>query len=256
MSMSVAISKNSKILALFAIACTATVGLVNELTKERIYIQQQKQLLSTLNSIIESDRYNNDLTLDCIKVNNIALGSDKQQTVYLARMNSTPVAGAITTIAPDGYNGNIELIVAINIDGSISGVRTLSHQETPGLGDKIELVKSDWITSFSGKTLLNENDSRWAVSKDGGMFDQFTGATITPRSVVKAVKKATLYFTKNQQHFFTQNNDCEIKKHLVESEISQESSDIDNDTLEKSLFKDKQNNTNTKRKKRRIRNIT
>ena len=82
---------------------------------------------------------------------------------------------------------------------------------------------------FSGKTLLSENDSRWAVSKDGGMFDQFTGATITTRSVVKAVKKATLYFTKNQQEFFTQSNDCKTQEQVVESETSQESSNINSD---------------------------
>ena len=192
MSLSAAISKNSQILALFAIACTATVGIVNELTKDRIYIQQQKQLLSTLNSIIEPERYNNELALDCVNVSNIALGSYEQKTIYLARLDSIPVAGAITTVAPDGYSGNIELIVAVNVDGSVNGVRILSHQETPGLGDKIELAKSNWITSFSGKKLMNESDSRWAVTKDGGMFDQFTGATITPRAVVNAVKEATL----------------------------------------------------------------
>mgnify|MGYP001950037176 CR=1 FL=1 len=214
--MSVAISKNSKILALFAIACTAMVGLVNELTKEQIYIQHQKQLLSTLNSIIEPERYNNELTLDCTKVTDDALGSDELQTVYLARLNSSPVAGALTFIAPDGYNGKIELIVAVNIDGSINGVRTLSHQETPGLGDKIELVKSDWINSFSGKQLNSDNDSRWAVVKDGGMFDQFTGATITPRAVVKAVKKATNYFNQHHKELFTQTNDCQIEQPLID----------------------------------------
>ena len=88
-------------------------------------------------------------------------------------------------MAPDGYNGNIELLIAINVDGSVSGVRTLLHKETPGLGDKIELRKGPWIKTFSGKKVLDDNDNRWAVVKDGGMFDQFTGATITPRAVVK-----------------------------------------------------------------------
>lgn len=226
MSISVAISKNSKVLALFAIACTATVGLVNELTKERIYFQQQKQLLSTLNTIIEAERYNNELTLDCAKITDHALGSDKQQTIYLARLNSTPVAAAITAVAPDGYNGNIKLIIAINVDGSINGVRTLLHQETPGLGDKIELAKSDWITNFAGKKLMSENDSRWAVAKDGGMFDQFTGATITPRAVVKAVKKATTYFINNQAMLFSHNNDC--KAMPVAQEISQDRDNNEN----------------------------
>ena len=225
MSMSVAISKNSKILALFAISCTAIVGLVNELTKDKIYQQQQKQLLSTLNNIIEADRYNNELTLDCVKVNDIALGSDKEQTVYLARLNSTPVAAAITAVAPKGYNGNIELIVAINVDGSINGVRILDHQETPGLGDKIELAKSNWITSFSGKSLMSNNDSRWAVAKDGGMFDQFTGATITPRAVVSAVKETALYFKENQKSLFTHENDCQLIKQTLVSDDKEKASD-------------------------------
>ena len=225
MSMSVAISKNSKILALFAISCTAIVGLVNELTKDRIYHQQQKQLLSTLNNIIEAKRYNNELTLDCVKVNSLALGSDKQQTVYLARLNSTPVAAAITAVAPNGYNGNIELIVAMNVDGSINGVRILNHQETPGLGDKIDLAKSNWITSFSGKSLMSQNDSRWAVAKDGGMFDQFTGATITPRAVVAAVKKTALYFKENQNSLFSQKNDCQLTNEVLMSDNEEKTRD-------------------------------
>jgi len=223
MSIFAAMSKNSQILALFAIACTTTVGIVNELTKDRIYIQQKKELLSTLNSIIEPTRYNNELALNCVNVTNSDLGSDKQQTMYLARLDSVPVAGAITTVAPDGYSGNIELIVAVNIDGSVNGVRILSHQETPGLGDKIELAKSAWVTSFSGKTLTGESDSRWAVAKDGGMFDQFTGATITPRAVVKAVKKATLFFSKNQKELFRQKNDCMLKDSSTELEKNHKS---------------------------------
>jgi electron transport complex protein RnfG len=222
MSIFAAMSKNSQILALFAIACTTTVGIVNELTKDRIYIQQQKQLLSTLNSIIEPERYNNELALDCVNVTNSALGADKQQTMYLARLDSVPVAAAMTTVAPDGYSGNIELIVAVNIDGRVNGVRVLSHQETPGLGDKIEMAKSDWVTSFSGKRLMSESDSRWAVAKDGGMFDQFTGATITPRAVVKAVKKATQYFLQNQKELFSRKNDCMVKDSSTEMEETQQ----------------------------------
>jgi electron transport complex protein RnfG len=208
-SFKLAISNNSKTLAMFAIACTAIVGLVNELTKERIYIQQQKQLLTTLNEVISAERYDNELTLDCVKITDDLLGKGIIQTAYLARSHNAPVATAITATAPDGYNGKISLLVAINIDGSISGVRTLKHQETPGLGDKIETRKTDWITSFAGKKLVSETDSRWAVAKDGGMFDQFTGATITPRAVVKAVKKATLYFNQHQEMLFNSTNACQ-----------------------------------------------
>lgn len=206
--------KNSLILALFAIACTAIVGLVNELTKDKIIAQSQLALLNTLHSIIEPSRYNNDITQDCVSLNTSKLINIDQkiteQTAYIARHNNTPVAVAITSSAPDGYNGNIEFIVAINLDDSISGVRVLKHQETPGLGDKIEIRKSDWITSFNKKRLLSENDNRWAVTKDGGIFDQFTGATITPRAVVKAVKKTLAFFKKNKALLLTLPNSCLI----------------------------------------------
>ena len=203
-----AVSKNSRILALFAICCTGVVGLVNELTKDRIQIQEQRQLLATLNSIIEPSKYNNDIALDCIAISAPELGSSEEQTAYIARMDDSPVAVALTAIAPNGYNGKIEILVAVNIDGSVSGVRVLKHQETPGLGDKIELRKSQWINSFSGKSMTSDTDSRWQVVKDGGMFDQFTGATITPRAVVKAVKQTAIYFNNNQQALLSLPNQC------------------------------------------------
>lgn len=209
---SLPMQKNSQILALFAIVCTAIVGIVNELTKDKIKAQEQQQLLTTLHSIIEPSRHDNDITQDCVSFSSPLLSGSKNkeimQTAYIARKNGVTVAVAMTNTAPDGYNGNIELIIAINMDNSISGVRILKHQETPGLGDKVEHRKSDWITSFNGKQLLSEKDSRWAVVKDGGMFDQFTGATITPRAVVKAVKKATLYFKDHKKSLLTLPNSC------------------------------------------------
>lgn len=206
------IQKNSQILAIFAIVCTAIVGLVNELTKDKIKAQAQLQLLNTLHSIIEPNRYNNDMTQDCVNLSSPLLAGSKNgqatQTAYIARKDGYAIAIAMTSTAPNGYNGNIELIIAINMDDTVSGVRVLKHQETPGLGDKVELRKSDWITSFSGQKLLSEKDSRWAVAKDGGIFDQFTGATITPRAVVKAVRKALLYFKDNKNSLLTRPNSC------------------------------------------------
>ena len=206
--MILAITKNSKILAIFAIICTLIVSLINLLTKEKIAEQAEQQLLTTLHSIIEPSRLNNDLYHDCRKVNDPLLGNNIEHTIYFARLNDKPIAAAITTTAPDGYNGNIELLVAINYDGSVSGVRALQHKETPGLGDKIEIRKHQWIDTFSNQTIENENDTRWAVKKDGGMFDQFTGATITPRAVVKAVKKSVLYFQQNKVQLFAQKTTC------------------------------------------------
>lgn len=204
--MKVTIQNNAKILALFAIACTTLVASVNWLTKDKIAEQQQLQLLNTLHQVIAPQRLNNDLYHDCQLVSDVELlGSDEPQTAYIARLDHVPVAVAITTIAPNGYNGKINLIVAINTDGSLSGVRTLNHQETPGLGDKIETRKSDWIYSFDGKQLDENNSMRWAVKKDGGMFDQFTGATITPRAVVKAVKNTIEFFHLNKDSILSAN---------------------------------------------------
>jgi len=205
-----AISKNSLILALFAITCTAAVAIVQLLTADRIEQQAQQKLIRQLNQVIQKDNHDNEMFLDCIVApedNNSDLLID---VIYRARLNNAPTAAAIKTVAPDGYSGNIELLIAINTDGSVSGVRTLMHKETPGLGDKIERRKSAWIDSFSGKKLLDDNDSRWAVIKDGGMFDQFTGATITPRAVVKTVRKTIEYFESNQERIFSTASNCGV----------------------------------------------
>jgi len=209
LSIKTAVSRNAKILALFAVVCTAIVGIVHSLTKDQIVFQQQQDLLRNLNSIIVEDSYNNIIYKDCLILPSAALGTVDSQKVYRARNNVQSIAAAITTVAPDGYNGNIELLIAINIDGSVSGVRTLKHQETPGLGDKIEVRKSDWIESFNTQRLASKNDSRWLVKKDGGMFDQFTGATITPRAVVKAVRKTVIYFNQHKDKIFESDSNCE-----------------------------------------------
>lgn len=220
-ALTIAISKNTKILALFAIACTAIVGLVSELTKDRIKQQEQQQLLNTLHSIIEPSRYDNNIANDCIMMSAPELGSDKVQTAYIARKSGEVIAVAMTSTAPQGYNGNIDLIMAINNDGSVSGVRVLKHKETPGLGDKVEIRKSDWITSFSGKRIRSEDDNRWAVTKDNGIFDQFTGATITPRAVVNGVKSTLNYFTRNKARLLKRPNACSETLAVESTKISE-----------------------------------
>lgn len=203
------LSKNALILAGFALLTTAGVAITEQLTRERIAEQQQRQLLKILDQVISPDTYDNELYKRCIITNSQQfLGTNKDLHGYVAMQGETPKAIALETIAPDGYNGKIKLIVGIHYDGTVSGVRTLSHQETPGLGDKIEMAKSDWMTSFDGHQLDTEKDPRWRVKKDGGQFDQFTGATITPRAVIKAVKNTLLYFKLNRQELFTQQGRC------------------------------------------------
>ncbi|WP_448566094.1 electron transport complex subunit RsxG [Thalassotalea ganghwensis] len=203
-----AIEKNAKLLAIFAIACTALVSLVHLSTKSEIKRQEQQQMINSLVSIIPDNNHNNDMYQDCIIIDDRAL-SPEIEKAYLAKFDDKPVAAALTTTAPDGYNGKIHLLVAINTDGTVSGVRTIKHQETPGLGDKIEKRKSDWIDSFKGKRIASDVDSRWAVRKDGGMFDQFTGATITPRAVVKAIKNSINYFNQHKTTLFAQSGNCQ-----------------------------------------------
>ena len=181
-----AIEKNAKLLALFAVGATALVAMIHWLTLDQIAHQQQKYLVKTLAEVVDPNSHDNDMTKACIMIDDKTLSPVKQKA-YLAYLNEAPVAAAITTVAPDGYNGNIELLVAVNMEGNVQGVRTLKHAETPGLGDKIELRRSNWILSFNQLSVASEDDIRWAVRKDGGNFDQFTGATITPRAVVNAV---------------------------------------------------------------------
>ncbi|WP_448549229.1 electron transport complex subunit RsxG [Thalassotalea fusca] len=205
-----AIQKNAMLLAIYAIVATTIVGIISLLTQPRIERQEQAQLLNTLASIIEPSSHNNDLYQDCHLLNDQSFSS-KLQTYYIAKKDDNPVAIAITTSAPDGYNGNIDLIVAMTLDGTVSGVRTLKHQETPGLGDKIELRKDDWILSFADNHVESEKDMRWGVRKDGGVFDQFTGATITPRAVVNTVKRTVLYVNEHKDSLLANEQLCRSK---------------------------------------------
>lgn len=201
--------KNGLLLALFALCCTGLVALVNALTHDTIALQQQKQLTETLTQVIPANLHDNVLFEQCILVHSPELlGSKDALPAYLAYKNQQAVAIAIEAIAPDGYNGEIKLIIGIDNDGQVLGVRTLSHQETPGLGDKIELRKSDWVTHFSGQ-LFKDNTDLWKVKKDGGQFDQFTGATITPRAYVKAISKALSFVEQHRQDLYKSHVKCE-----------------------------------------------
>ncbi|WP_044555843.1 electron transport complex subunit RsxG [Shewanella piezotolerans] len=203
--------KNGLLLGLFALLCTGLVAIVNQLTYAKIKQQEQIELSRVLHQIIPDEIHDNELTEHCITIQDSDfLGTTQPLPAYIATRNGDGVAIAIETVAPDGYNGNIKIIIGLNKAGEVLGVRTLSHQETPGLGDKIELRKSDWVTKFNGLTVSSEKDKRWHVKKDGGQIDQFTGATITPRAYVNAVKLATLYFNEHKQKLLSAPASCEV----------------------------------------------
>lgn len=191
---------NGLLLAAFALVTTLLIGLTHSGTRDAIQRQQQQQLLDQLNQVIPKALHDNDLAATCAQIGEL--------TLYRAKKADSNTAIAVKTRSNEGYNGKIALLIGIRADGTLLGVRTLSHKETPGLGDKIDLRISDWILSFTGKTLSEKNHKSWAVHKDGGQFDQFTGATITPRAVVKAVKHTLEEFASQQQRWFNQTNTC------------------------------------------------
>jgi electron transport complex protein RnfG len=190
-------------LAVFAAVGVGLVALTEEMTRDQIDANERAFLLRTLNDVVPADGYDNDLFNDTIKVTNPdLLGTGERVTVYRAFREGKPVAAILTPVAPDGYSGPIRLIVGIDADGSVTGVRVTSHRETPGLGDAIEAERSDWILGFEGRSLGDPPLADWAVKRDGGDFDQFTGATVTPRAVVKAVRNTLLYFDAHRTQLF------------------------------------------------------
>ncbi|QXX84020.1 MULTISPECIES: electron transport complex subunit RsxG [Providencia] len=196
--------RHGTILAIFAAGTTALSAAVYTLTKDIIAEQAAIVQKKLLDQVVPSDLYDNDLTKECYLVTNEAiLGNKQPRRLYIARKNGEPVAAALETTALDGYSGAIHLLVGADFNGTVLGVRVTEHHETPGLGDKIETRISDWITHLSGKKIESPNDPKWAVKKDGGEFDQFTGATITPRAVVNATKRTAVFMQTVPQELAT-----------------------------------------------------
>lgn len=184
--------KHGVTLALFAAFSTGLTAAINELTKNTISQQAAQVQQALFDQVFPAEKYDNNLQKSCYWVNDPALGKGERR-IYIARQGDTPVGVVMEATAPDGYSGAIQLLVGSDFQGTIFGARVTEHHETPGLGDKIELRISDWITTLSDKKIQGARDTRFAVKKDGGEFDQFTGATITPRAVVNAVKRAGVF---------------------------------------------------------------
>jgi electron transport complex protein RnfG len=184
------------VLGLFAVLGTGAVTFTYEQTRSRIEANEKAVLLGRLNALVPPSAHDNELLADSIQVSDRELlGTNESVWAYRARKSGAPVAVFLApVVAPNGYNGAIKLLIAIRHDGVLEGVRVISHRETPGLGDYVEEERSDWIHGFDGRSLGDPPREAWKVRSDGGAFDQITGATVTSRAIVKAVRNALVYF--------------------------------------------------------------
>ncbi|MBN3563353.1 electron transport complex subunit RsxG [Aliamphritea spongicola] len=198
MEMLTAIRNSAAGLGIFAVVTAGAIALTQISTEQRIADNIKEQQAKALYEIVPRSSIDNELLNDTLIIRKPELTGENEATAFRARRNGQVETVIMPVVAPDGYTGAISLIVGINRDESLAGVRVLAHKETPGLGDKVELKKSDWILSFNGQHYDGDDDTEWAVKKDGGRFDQFTGATITPRAIVNATKAAIHYFRENK----------------------------------------------------------
>jgi electron transport complex protein RnfG len=184
------------------LAAILVLSLAERLTRDRIEQSQRDFLLSSLSAVLPDGPFDSDPLASRRMIIAPALGSPEPLAVYTLFQDQRPVAAILSVIAPDGYNGNIELLVGVSYAGKINGVRVTHHRETPGLGDDIDSARSDWINQFSGQSLQSSTAGDWTVKKAAGRFDAFTGATITPRAVITAIHRALIWFEAHRDLLF------------------------------------------------------
>lgn len=195
--------QSATILAGLAAICTALVAITHDVTKDRILDNQQRFLEESLAPVLEGINYDGRLSESTISIpapND--LPGRGETTVYRVFADGQPIAAVFVVSARDGYAGPIRLLVGLTAEGAVNRVRVLEHRETPGLGDRIESSKSDWLEQFNGRSLDNPVIDRWEVRKNSGEFDQLSGATVTSRAVVKAVRETLLYFASHKDSVF------------------------------------------------------
>ncbi len=190
----------------FAFVGTLLLAYVFIATRPPIEANEKEARLALFKQILPEKNYDNDLLSSQVRIApNALLGNRLPSIANVATLHGKPAGVILEAVAHDGYSGDIKLLIAIRADGSISGVRVLTHKETPGLGDYIDIAHGNWIKLFNDESLQKTPEEKWQVKKDGGQYDYMVGATITPRAVVKAVLKALQYFAMNQQTLFVPN---------------------------------------------------
>lgn len=177
-------------LGLFCLGFGLLLAVTNSITASDIAARAMDDRLNSLSQVVPDEIHDNNLVKDAVTMKN---DRDKDITVYRA-LKDGKVTGVAYEIYGTGYAGEIRLMLGVDAAGKVLGVRVLAHKETPGLGDKIEAKKTDWILRFTGLSLGDPPPDKWKVKKDGGQFDQFAGATITPRGVVKAIREGLEFF--------------------------------------------------------------
>jgi electron transport complex protein RnfG len=193
------IGKTVLVMVIFSITFSSILEYVYNKTNPVILESEAKAKEKILLQVISKEIYDNNLVNDYIQIKpNNLLNNTETVKGYIARKKNKVTAVILEARAPDGYSGEIKLLIGIDLNGNILGTRVIKHQETPGLGDYIDIKKNDWINIFTFSSLENTADNEWAVKKDQGKFDYKAGATITPRAVIKAVKKVLLFFESNK----------------------------------------------------------
>lgn len=187
--------RTSLVLFIFAVIGTAMMAYTYKETAPVIERSTQAEKLALINQVLPRALYDNDLLSSYRELPaHDLLGTRKPSGLWLASKAGQPTGVVLEAVAPEGYSGNIALLIGIDAQGVVTGVRVTQHKETPGLGDYIDLAKSPWVLQFTGTVLPENGHDAWKVKKDGGQFDFRAGATITPRAIVKAVREALKYF--------------------------------------------------------------
>jgi electron transport complex protein RnfG len=197
------IMQSGLILAAVAAICTTLVALTFNMTRDRIAANEQAFLEQSLKPVLSGISFNNDLSASAYVVPAPhSLPGTANAIIYRVTNDSAPVAALFVVTATDGFVGSIKLLIGVDYDGTVTGVRALEHKETPGIGALIDASRSDWIHLFAGSSLNAPERTAWAIRRDGGEFDQLSGASVTSRAVVNAVNQTLLYFEANRDEVF------------------------------------------------------
>ena len=203
------IGLSGSVLAVFAAITSVAIGWTYLATKDQIDMEVRRAEARQLLEIFPPETHDNDIVDDGFELvaDTPLLGIREARQGYRVRQNNKVIGVILPATARDGYSGDIRALVGIRDDGTVAGVRVVAHRETPGLGDKVDLRKSDWILGFDNRSLSQPDLSGWNVEKDGGVFDQFTGATVTPRAVILATRRALEYARLNAEMLFETERD-------------------------------------------------